>query len=106
MKRSANEPSTSTGKRARPTHFTLQQVMEALDDSEGDEAILLHQYEYSSSSDVDIDRDLDSDRSSDDDDDRSRARPTVREGGVSIKQIFVVTMFQMMAGLQPLWLQQ
>ena len=81
MKRSANEPSTSTGKRGRPTHFTLQQVMEALDDSEGDEAVLLHQYDYSSSSDVDMDRDLDSDRSSDDDDDRSRARPTVMERG-------------------------
>ncbi|BFZ24607.1 hypothetical protein BsWGS_27646 [Bradybaena similaris] len=77
MKRSTNEPSTSTEKRARPTRFTLQQVMEALDDSDGDEADFLHQYDYSSTSDIDLDRDLDSDRSRDDDD-RSRARPTVR----------------------------
>ncbi|BFZ09155.1 hypothetical protein BsWGS_12194 [Bradybaena similaris] len=76
MKRLTNEPSTSTGKRARPARFTLQHVMEALDDSDGDEADF-HQYDYSSTSDVDLDRDLDSDRSSDDND-RFRARSTVR----------------------------
>ncbi|BFZ17860.1 hypothetical protein BsWGS_20899 [Bradybaena similaris] len=77
MKRLTNEPSTSTGKRARPTRFTVQQVIKALDDSDGDEVDFLHQYDYSSTSVTDLDFDLDSDRSSDDDD-RSRAEPTVR----------------------------
>ncbi|BFZ04183.1 hypothetical protein BsWGS_07222 [Bradybaena similaris] len=75
MKRSTNEPSTSTGKRARPTRFTVQQVIKALDDSDSDEVDFLHQYDYSSTSDTGLD--LDSDRSSDYDD-RSRAGLTVR----------------------------
>ena len=41
MKRSSNAPSTSTGKIARSTRFTTQQVLDALDDSDKDEVDFL-----------------------------------------------------------------
>ena len=75
MKRALDEPSTSTGKRARPTRFTIQQVVEALADSDSDEAEFHQEYDYSSSSDADLDLDLDNlyDRTSSDDEDRARS---------------------------------
>ena len=38
MKRSINEPSTSTGKRERPTRFTVKLLMETLANSDSYEA--------------------------------------------------------------------
>ncbi|GFS00211.1 hypothetical protein ElyMa_001066400 [Elysia marginata] len=77
MKRSCDEPNTSSGKRARPIRFTVQQVMDALADSDANEAEFHQEYYDNSSSDDDFD----SDRASDDEDGgRSRGRPSVMGG--------------------------
>ena len=48
MKRASDEPTTSTGKRARSRLFTVQQVMQTLADSDSDEAEFDQDYALSS----------------------------------------------------------
>ncbi|GFR75631.1 hypothetical protein ElyMa_000459900 [Elysia marginata] len=73
MKRSCDEPSTSSGKRAKPIRFTVQQVMDALADSDADEAEFHQEYYDNSSSDDDFNSD-----GASDDEDGGRSRG---EGG-------------------------
>ena len=52
MKRAGDEPTTSTGKRARSRLFTVQQVMQTLADSDSDEAEFDQDYALSSDTDT------------------------------------------------------
>ena len=52
MKRASDEPTTSTGKRARSRLFTVQQVMQTLADSDSDEAEFDQDYALSSDTDT------------------------------------------------------
>ena len=68
MKRASNEPTTSTGKRARSRLFTVQQVMQTLADSDSDEAEFDQDYALSSDTDTESEQ-----SSASDNEDRPRS---------------------------------
>ena len=80
MKRASDEPSTSTGKRARPTRFTVQQVVDILQNSDSDEGEFDQEYvSLSDSSDNDyVDEAL---NESDDSDNFQNFAQEARQGG-------------------------
>ena len=66
MKQASDEPTTSTGKRARSRLFTVQQVMQTLADSDSDEA----EFEQDYASDTDTESEQ---SSASDNEDRPRS---------------------------------
>ena len=68
MKQASDEPTTSTGKRARSRLFTVQQVMQTLADSDSDEAEFDQDYALSSDTDTESEQ-----SSASDNEDRPRS---------------------------------